>query len=134
MPRWRLYYHLVWSTQGREPLITVERELIVHQRVRQTAERHGVVVHAIGGIDDHVHLAVTIPPTIPVAIAVQRIKGGSSRALNEEFGGHFGWQNEYGVDSFSERQLPRVVAYLANQRRHHAEQTLWTAIEIDTVK
>jgi len=49
--------------------------------------------------------------------------------INEEFGDGFGWQAEYSVDSFAERHLPRVVSYIVDQRRHHAEGTLWPAIE-----
>jgi putative transposase len=80
-------------------------------------------------MDDHIHMAVSIPPSMAVATAVQRLKGASSRELNEEFGGAFGWQGEYSVDSFSERHLDRVIAYVENQRRHHAEGKLWPSIE-----
>ncbi|MBX5445599.1 IS200/IS605 family transposase [Sphaerobacter sp.] len=129
MSRWRLFYHLVWTTRDRQPFITPEWEARVHARLREAAERHGIMVHAVGGTDDHVHLAVSIPPTLPVATAIQRIKGASSRMINEEFGDGFGWQAEYSVDSFAERHLPRVVSYIVDQRRHHAEGTLWPAIE-----
>ena len=129
MPRWRLFYHLVWATRGREPLISPAREAGVHRVLRETARHHGVIVHAVGGVADHVHLAVSIPPSLAVATAIQRIKGGSARVLNAEFGDGFGWQVDYGVDTFSERQLTRVVDYIEQQHRHHAEQTLWPAIE-----
>lgn len=129
MPRWRLFYHLVWATRGRQPLITRERAPLVHRELRLAAQRHGMIVHAVGGVADHVHLAVSIPPTLPVATAVQRIKGASSRAIAGEFGGAFGWQPDYSVDSFSERYLARVIAYIENQPRHHDEGALWPVIE-----
>ncbi len=129
MPRWRLFYHLVWATRGREPSITPAREPEVHRVLRQTARSHGIIVHAVGGVADHVHLAVSIPPSLAVATAVQRIKGGSARTLNATFGDGFGWQGEYGVDTFGERHLAAVVAYIERQHRHHAEQTLWPSIE-----
>ncbi len=129
MPWSRLFYHLVWSTADRQPIIDQARESIVHHHLRQVAERHGIIVHAIGGIEDHVHLAVTIPPTLAVATAIQRIKGGSSRAINEEFGQDFRWQAEYGVDTFSKRHLRNVVAYITQQRQHHTDGTLWSAVE-----
>ena len=129
MPRWRLFYHLVWGTRGRRPLITRERAPMVHRQLRLAAHRHGMLVHAVGGVADHVHLAVSIPPTLPVATAVQRIKGASSRAIAGECGDEFGWQPDYSVDSFSERHLTRVIAYIEAQPSHHAEGTLWHAIE-----
>ncbi|MGA7671091.1 MAG: IS200/IS605 family transposase [Nitrolancea sp.] len=129
MPWSRLFYHLVWSTAGREPIIDQAREQIIHDHMRAVANRHGIIVHAIGGTDDHVHLAVSIPPTLAVATAVQRIKGGSSRAINEEFMREFRWQAEYGVDTFSKRHLGGVVGYISHQRQHHADGSLWASIE-----
>ncbi|HET7038083.1 MAG TPA: IS200/IS605 family transposase [Thermomicrobiaceae bacterium] len=129
MSRWRLFYHLVWATKGRQPLITPQIAPTVHRHLRQAAHRHNLMVHAVGGVADHVHLAVSLPPTLPVATAVQRIKGASSRAITEELGIDFGWQGDYSVDSFAGRHLAAVIAYIENQPRHHADGTLWSMIE-----
>ena len=131
MPRWRLFYHLVWSTDGRRPLINPSIEAAAHRELRGIADRCGILVHAIGGIEDHIHVVVSIPPKLPVADAVQRLKGSSSHALRAEFGDTFKWQNEYSVDSFSERHLPTVIAYVKNQRQHHQHHTLIASIEPD---
>jgi putative transposase len=88
-----------------------------------------VVVHAVGGVDDHVHLAVSIPPTVTVSDAVRRIKGASSRALKVDVAPYFGWQREYSIDSFSERHLPKVAAYITNQHQHHRDRTTIASIE-----
>ncbi len=103
----------------------------MHQQLRETAERLGVIVHAVGGTDDHIHMAVSIPPTISIADAMHRIKGSSSRAINQAFAGGFQWQPDYSIDSFAERHLGRVVGYILNQRRHHAEGALWDRIELE---
>jgi len=129
MPRWRLFYHLVWSTDGRRPIITPPIELAAHREVRAVADRCGILVHAIGGIEDHIHVVVSIPPKLSVADAVQRLKGTSSHALRAEFGDTFKWQSEYSVDSFSERHLPTVIAYVQNQRQHHQDKSLIASIE-----
>ncbi len=129
MPRWRAFYHLVWATRGREPLITPTLEPLVYRQLRQIAQHHGVNVHAVGGIADHVHMAVSVPPSLAVAVVVKRIKGASSRAIGKATNESFTWQGDYGVDTFSERHLPKVVAYINNQHRHHAEQTIWASIE-----
>lgn len=134
MPRWRLFYHLVWATRDREPLITAHLQPHVYRHLRLTALKYEVLVHAIGGVEDHVHLAVSIPPALAIATAVRRIKGTSARAINEEFGTTFGWQSDYGVSSFGERQLPPVVAYIENQQRRHALGRLWPTIELPPPK
>jgi putative transposase len=101
----------------------------VYRQLRQIAQHHGVNVHAVGGIADHVHMAVSVPPSLAVAVVVKRIKGASSRAIGKATNESFTWQGDYGVDTFSERHLPKVVAHINNQHRYHAEQTIWASIE-----
>ena len=33
----------------------------------------------IGGVEDHVHMLLSLPATMPIAKAMQLIKGGSSK-------------------------------------------------------
>ncbi|HEX3723484.1 MAG TPA: IS200/IS605 family transposase [Nitrolancea sp.] len=129
MSWWTLFFHLVWATRGRERLITQALEPMIHRQLREIAQHHGIGVYAVEGVEDHVHMAVSIPPSLSVAAAIKRIKGASSHAINQAVDEAFGWQGEYGVDTFSERHLPRVIAYIDNQHRHHAEKTLWPSIE-----
>ena len=129
MPRWRLFYHVVWATKNRAPLIDPSMESSVGRKLRDVANRHGIIVHALGGMEDHLHIAISIPPKMPVSEAIRRLKGGSSHSLKAEFGPSFAWQNEYSVDSFSQRHLKYVVAYIDNQREHHQAQTLLSDLE-----
>ena len=129
MPYWRLYYHVVWTTRGRQPLITDGLEFVIHREIREAALRHAITVHAVGGTDDHVHVVVSIPPSMSVATAVGRLKGASSHAANAVVGAAFAWEAEYGVLSFAERSLTAVCGYVADQRRHHADGTLRPALE-----
>jgi putative transposase len=131
MPRWRLFYHVVWTTCDREPLIEAAWEKALHGYLWGKADALGCIPHAVGGIEDHVHLALSIPPRLAVATVVGRLKGASSHHVSHALtpGGAFAWQAEYGVFSFSERALPRVVAYVHDQRNHHAAGTLWPKLE-----
>ncbi len=82
-----------------------------------------VFVHEIGGTDTHVHVAVTIPPTLTVSVFVGQLKGASSHDINQHFatrGRVLEWQAGYGVVSFGTKDLPWVRQYIQNQRSHHA--------------
>jgi putative transposase len=61
----------------------------------------------VGGIADHVHILISIPPTVAVAKAVGLIKGGSSHWLKTEFPTltGFAWQDGYGAFTVSESQI-----------------------------
>ena len=134
MPHWRLFYHLVWATRERYQMLTEPAAVqVLEQSVETTCRDLHVLVHAIGTMPDHVHLACSIPPSLSIAEVVKRLKGVSSHRLNQtvfatgEIG--FAWQSEYGVYSFTERVLPEVVIYVRDQEARHAADDLWSGFE-----
>ncbi|MEL7354589.1 MAG: IS200/IS605 family transposase [Cyanobacteria bacterium J06560_5] len=132
MSLWKLYYHLVWSTHERLPLITPKREVALYRYCHGKVDALGAHLHAIGGIDNHVHLIVSIPPKIAIAEFVRRIKGSSSHYLNSSYPNDeckFKWQQNYGVFSLGRKQLDFAIAYTQNQKQHHLNHTTLLAIE-----
>jgi putative transposase len=131
MPYCSLYYHLVWSTKYRLPLIDVawEEELFGYMRGKAVALE--CKMFAINGTADHMHIAISIPAKLAVATLVGQLKGASSHRVNELFVPHkaFAWQSEYGAFTFSENSLPRVVNYVNNQKKHHIENCLLREFE-----
>ncbi|MDP9354650.1 MAG: IS200/IS605 family transposase [Chloroflexota bacterium] len=133
MAYWRLFYHIVWATRGREALLDEPAAGIVERSIRATCRTWEAVVHAVSVMPDHGHLVVSIPPSIAVSTLIGRVKGASSHVLRHPPDGpgieHFAWQAEYGVLSFGEKALPDVVAYVANQTERHAGHRLWDNLE-----
>jgi len=131
MPYWKLHYHFVWSTKNRLPLIDSTLEPELYRAIAAKVKDMEGFVHAIGGVEDHVHLAVSIPPKVAPAKFVGDVKGNSSHYVNHiikpEF--DFYWQDEYGVLSFGEKNLSAIVRYIHNQKKHHADRTLIAAME-----
>ena len=76
---------------------------------------------SIGGVADHVHLLLSLPATMPIAKAMQLIKGGSSKWVHETFRDQrqFAWQIKYGAFSVSVSQLETILKYIQNQEQHH---------------
>jgi REP element-mobilizing transposase RayT len=133
MPYWRLYYHFVWTTKCRLPLITPEAEEVLLGYLIGKAHDMSAIVHAVGGVEDHMHLAVSVPPSVALSDFVARLKGSSSHRLNETLEDAFAWQKGYGVVSFGEKQLPWVVEYVKTQKEHHADRTVVGKLEEITV-
>ena len=77
---------------------------------------------AVGGMPDHVHMFLAIPPTMPLAKGVQLIKAGSSKWYRETRSRLFGWQEGYGSFSVSKSNEEKIVAYIRNQAEHHKKQ------------
>jgi putative transposase len=125
MPHWRLFYHVVWGTKYRLPLIESAWEDDLYGYIRGKATALECIPHAINGMPDHVHLAISVPPKLSVATLIGQLKGASSHHVNQNYmDGSFLWQAEYGVLSFSEKSLHKIVSYINNQKKHHADQLL----------
>ena len=130
MPYWRLFYHIAWATKGRLPLIELAWETDLYGYIWGKATALECIPHAIGGMSEHIHVVISIPPKLSVATLIGQLKGASSHHVNQNHAaGSFGWQAEYGVLSFAEKALPSIVDYVNNQKKHHTENTLNQSME-----
>jgi len=73
--------HFVFSTKDRASLIPDPERL--WQYVGGIARQKHILLLAAGGTANHLHLLISLPPTITLAKAVQEVKGNTSRWLNE---------------------------------------------------
>jgi putative transposase len=124
---YRLFYHFVWTTRDREPLLAGDIEQFAYALMRQKCRENNCVLAAIGGTDNHVHLLVSLPRTLCIAEFVKSVKGTSAYLLNVAHGSPiwgFKWQGGYGVHTVSPANVSTVRRYVENQKQHHAENTL----------
>jgi putative transposase len=76
----------------------------------------------VGGTEDHVHILISLPATIPLVKAMQCIKGASSHWMNEAHAKGFAWQEGYGAFTVGVSQIPDTIAYIGNQSEHHKKR------------
>lgn len=73
------YVHYVFSTKNHKKWLKSDiRENIIPYIGGICRENSFKLIKA-GGIDDHLHLLISLPSTITIAKAIQYLKGGSSR-------------------------------------------------------
>src|SRR5262249_47379876 len=129
--------HIVWHTKVSMPLLTSQVEPFVHRYLKQkVVNLPDAYFHEVGGTENHVHLVVSLAPTILISDFIGKLKGGSSHEVNQKLGGQrklLEWQGGYGVVSFGSKDLEWVCAYLRNQREHHARGTVHDRLEKITV-
>jgi putative transposase len=129
---WRLYYHFVWSTKERSALIKPVIEADLYGYMIGKGVALGAIIHAIGGVEDHVHLVASVPPSLALSDFVKGVKGSSSHHINHGVARlpyTFAWQGGYGVFSLAGKQLGRTVDYVVNQKEHHRYGTLIDVLE-----
>jgi putative transposase len=131
MPYQRLYYHFVWTTKGRMPLISAQVEDVLFPAIRQKIEQFGGFTYTLNGTVDHVHLAVAVPVNITVADFIGQIKGSSAYIVNKTLSltEPLRWQNEYGVFTFAAADLDRIKNYIDRQKQHHNDNALIAELE-----
>ena len=118
-------YHCAFSTKGRRRLITPALQSRLWPFMGGIARQNDMKALVIGGVEDHVHLLLSLPSTLAIAKAIQLVKGGSSKWVHDTFPEHraFGWQEGYGAFSIGVSQTDRTIAYINSQADHHRKKT-----------
>ena len=114
--------HCVFSTKERRASIPEAIQPRLWAFIGGIVRRVGMKAIAVGGTSDHLHVLLLLPATITLAKAVQTLKANSSRWLHEATGKPFEWQEGYAAFSVSIPQTDATVAYIRNQRQHHAKR------------
>jgi len=111
--------HLVFSTKERRKLISKERQARLWKYMVGICKQERIFVHEIGGMEDHAHMLIQLPPTLSLSDAVLEIKTSSSRWM----GRSFAWQRGFGAFSVSASKLDTVVRYIRTQESHHKKMS-----------
>ena len=119
-----LVYHIVFSTKDRLPLIPPDlRPDLWRYMGGLVRERDGVAL-TIGGVDNHIHMLLSLGTTHAIADMVRDVKAYSSRWMHRTPSSRsFAWQDGYAAFTVGVRGVPQVRAYIANQEQHHREVT-----------
>ncbi|QDS92280.1 Transposase IS200 like protein [Roseimaritima multifibrata] len=122
----QLLYHVVFSTKNRKPYLRNEefRES-VFAYLAGVAKEIGGYALIVGGYFEHAHLLVRIPAKVAVSNFVGKVKGNTSKHINEtsQIIKKFGWQDGFGAFTVSPSQKNSVYQYIANQMQHHAAES-----------
>ncbi|HZI56854.1 MAG TPA: IS200/IS605 family transposase [Verrucomicrobiae bacterium] len=107
------HLHIVFSTKDRQKLIEPTMQPKLWSYMAGIGRNHGFLVLAHGGMEDHVHLLIQLPPVLALAKAISVVKSNSSGWMNDH-GMKFNWQEGYGAFSVSASNLAVMERYIAN--------------------
>ena len=120
----QLFVHMVWRVDARSPRIDGATQTWLWPALANKTRELGARYVVVGGVSDHVHVLTDLPPTMAVAELARRLKGASSRAIHLRSQPDFAWQEGYGAFSVSQSDVGAVASYVANQARHHHEESV----------
>lgn len=130
----RLTVHLVWVTKYRYHVLRGEVQKRCRELIIQICDAEDVRILKGVVSKDHVHMHIEYPPAQSVSELVKRLKGRTSRKLQQEFphlekrywGRHF-WAIGYGAWSTGNMTEEVIQKYLEHQR-HPSNQESETFI------
>ncbi len=118
----QIYIHFIFGTKNGQKLIKPDIEKRLWSYIGAIGKRMGVRPEAIGGDQDHLHLLLSIPPNLSVSFIMQKLKGSSSKWMNDTFYTRkriFRWQAGYSAFSVGNSQKQRVIEFIRNQKQRH---------------
>ena len=116
-------FHCVFSTKERRKTIVPDVQDRLWAYMGGVAREHEMKALAVGGMDDHVHILLSMPASSSVANAMREIKSASSRWMHETCSmKDFDWQEGYGAFSIGWTQINPTIAYIERQAEHHRKR------------
>jgi REP element-mobilizing transposase RayT len=117
--------HVIFSTKDRTPSLKPTIRPHLHAYLATVARNLDCECFLVGGVADHVHLAIGLSRTLTIAKLVSQLKTSSTMWLKTQSPdlAHFAWQRGYGVFSVGPSDLPALKHYISSQEQHHQKHS-----------
>jgi REP element-mobilizing transposase RayT len=121
----QLLYHVVFATKGRARVLQEPGRTAVFKYIWGITKNLDSVLYRIGGVEDHLHILVSLHPTISPAHFVKTVKVASSKWIKEQgiLPLFSAWQDGYAAFTHSLPEKDALVEYIKNQPEHHRTKT-----------
>ena len=120
----QILYQIVFTTKNTEKVLIKEQRERLFRYIWGIIKNHKSVLYQINGVEDHIHIATHIHPSVSLSNFVKDIKIASSLWINEEniFPDFTSWQRGYGAFTYSIEAKENLVNYIKNQEEHHKQK------------
>ncbi len=117
----QILYQIVFSTKNREKALIKNHREKLFRYIWGILKNKKCILYQINGVDDHLHIATHVHPTVAVASLVKDIKVSSSDWIKGQglFPKFKAWQVGYGAFTYSVNEKKALVNYIKKQEEHH---------------
>ena len=132
----KIFYHLVFVTKYRRGVFTKKMLIRIKALFEETCLQMEAELLEFNGKHDHIHIMISCPPKVPIAVLIGKLKGKSSYFLRKEFwpelkkklwGMHL-WSPSYCVVTCGGAPLSVVKKYIEQQRIPPDDKAVATSI------
>lgn len=113
--------HCVIAVKSESPQIPHQALHELHSFLADVAEDMGAAQLAAGGVQDHVHLLLSLPPTLALSDLIAELKRVSRCWLSNSFADcqRFEWDDDHTAFSVGMSQIRETSAYIERQLECH---------------
>ena len=117
----QLLYQIVFSTKNRKPCLKKENREELFRYIWGLLNNKKCHLYRINAVDDHIHIATHIHPSISISSLIKDLKLSSNEYIknNNLFDGFDGWQDGYGAFTYNIKDKDKLIEYIKNQEEHH---------------
>ena len=121
MSYYQILYQIVFSTKYREPVLEKSGRSELFNYFGSILKYKKCKVYCINGIEDHVHLLISLHPNIALANLIKDLKISSNKFIKEYklFKEFSIWQEGYGAFTYHTNAKKNLNKYIKNQEIHH---------------
>lgn len=119
--KWRCQYHIVFAPKYRRQEVQGKIKAAIRQILRKLCEQKGIEIIEAQACADHIHMLVSIPPSLSAAQFMGYLKGKSSLMISDrhanlkyKYGNRHFWCRGYYVDTVG-RNKKAIIQYIKNQ-------------------
>ena len=120
----KLLYHVVIRTKAFQPVLSLEHSDNLYRYIWGIIKNKNSVLYRINGMEDHVHILLSLHPTLALSNFMRELKAESSKMLKRTVGFEkfSAWSEGYAALTYSLKDKDMIINYIKNQREHHKKQ------------
>ena len=121
----KVLLHVVFSTKNRDRIISKNIQPKLYAYTAGICRKIKSQAYRVGGTDNHIHIACSLPRTLTISKLLEELKKSSSKWLKAQDDNlkTFSWQAGYGAFSLGQSQIDDLLKYIDNQEQHHKIKT-----------
>ncbi|MDL2208081.1 IS200/IS605 family transposase [Parabacteroides sp. OttesenSCG-928-O15] len=121
----QLIYHVIIRTKASEPTLSLVHSDHLYRYIWGIIKNKNSVLYRINGIEDHLHMLLSLHPSIALSDFMRDLKTETSKMLKRTVGFEKfkAWGEGYAALSYSLRDKDMIVHYIKEQREHHKVRT-----------
>ena len=117
----QIIYHIIFSTKDRKPVLSSDNREKFFRYVWGILKKRNCFLYRINCVEDHVHILISLHPSVALADLVKDIKIATSNWIKEGevFPKFDHWQDGYGAFTYSIKEKDTLIEYIKGQEEHH---------------